>query len=194
MRPSLSGPWQIGWPSSPCRRSSKEWAFFLPAREVAQVLWATPEASQLLEGRITLTLRAAPQLQDLLECAAKARNALARSDELGVRLAAQGVALRCPAVLGLLSLPTAVDSARSALAAALDVVMAPPSYRNDMLTCLGMSGLATSMQDVHDAALRLALGCLMLLQAHPDSVADHLEPGLPEALADGRLTRLLTQP
>ena len=90
-------------------KESEEWAFFLPAREVAQVLWATPEASQLLDGRITLTLHAAPQLQDLLECAAKARNARARGDDLGVRLAAQGLALRCPAVLGLLSLPTTVE-------------------------------------------------------------------------------------
>jgi phosphoribosyl-AMP cyclohydrolase len=175
-------------------KESKAWAFFLPAREGAQVLWATPEASQLLEGRITLTLHAAPQLQDLLECAAKARNARARGDDLGVRLAAQGVALGCPAVLGLVSPSTTVYSARSALDAALDVVVAPPSYRDDMLTCLGMSGSATSAQDVHDASLRLSLGCLALLQVYADVVADRLEPGLPEALADGRLTRLLTQP
>ena len=58
----------------------------------------------------------------------KARNALARGDQLGVRLAAQGVALRCPAVLGLLSLPTTVNSARSALAAALDLVVMLTPY------------------------------------------------------------------
>ena len=72
--------------------------------------------------------------------------------------------------------------------------MAPYTYRDDMLLCLGMSGLATSAQDVHDAALRLALGTLTLLQPHCDAIVGHVEPGLPEALTDGRLLRLLTQP
>ena len=87
-----------------------------------------------------------------------------------------------------------VDTALSALDAALNLAMAPQSYRDDMLTCLGLSGLATSAQDVYDAALRLALGALALLQPHADAVVGRVEPGLPEALTDGRLTRLLTQP
>ncbi|MBC8074461.1 MAG: hypothetical protein H7Y32_00170, partial [Chloroflexales bacterium] len=45
----------------------------------------------------------------------------------------------------------------------------------------------------HDAALRLAVGIISLLQAQPHVVAGRVEPGLPEALADGRLMRLLTQ-
>ena len=175
-------------------QESEPWAFFLPARQVARLLWATPEARRQFEGHRTLALTAAPQLQDLLESAAKARNALARGDDLGVRLAAQGVALRCPAVLGLVSPSITVDTARAALDAALSVAIAPPSYRDDMLTCLGMSGLTTSTQDVHDAALRLALGTLALLQRHAEAVVGRVEPGLPEALSDGRLTRLLTQP
>jgi hypothetical protein len=175
-------------------QESEVWAFFLPARQVAQLLWATPEARRQLDDHIILSLTAAPQLQDLLESAAKARNALARGDALGVRLAAQGVALRCPAVLGLVSPSVTVDTARSALDAALNLAIAPQSYRDDMLTCLGMSGLATSTQDVYDAALRLALGTLALLQPHADAVVGRVEPGLPEALTDGRLARLLTQP
>src|SRR3712207_5997902 len=125
-------------------QESEAWAFFLPARHVARLLWATPAARQQLAGHLTLALPAAPQLQDLLESAAKARNALARGDDLGVRLAAQGVALCCPAVLGLVSPPAAVDTARSALDAALTLAVAPPRYRDDMLTCLGLSGRATS--------------------------------------------------
>jgi phosphoribosyl-AMP cyclohydrolase len=97
-------------------------------------------------------------------------------------------------VLGLVSPSITVDTARAALDAALSVAIAPPSYRDDMLTCLGMSGLTTSTQDVHDAALRLALGTLALLQRHAEAVVGRVEPGLPEALTDGRLTRLLTQP
>ncbi|HWQ15299.1 MAG TPA: kanamycin nucleotidyltransferase C-terminal domain-containing protein [Roseiflexaceae bacterium] len=173
---------------------SEAWAFFLPARQVARLLWAAPSARERLAAHVTLTLEASPQLQDLLESAGKVRNARARSDDLGVRLGAQDMALRCPAVLGLLNLPVRVNTRRAALQAALEMPLAPPGYRDDMLTCLGMSGRATTAQDVHDAAMRLASGILAMLQSRPEAVAGRVEPGLPEALADGRLLRLLTQP
>jgi phosphoribosyl-AMP cyclohydrolase len=172
---------------------SEEWAFFLPARQVARLLWATPEAGRLLEGRVTQALEFNPQLQDLIESASKVRNAHARGDELGARVGAQGVALRCPAVLGLLSPTAVVDSPLAALRTALDMPLAPAGYRDDMLVCLGMSGRATSAADVHDAALRLALGVLALLREHGPPLGGRVEPGLPEALADGRLVRLMTQ-
>lgn len=172
---------------------SEEWALFLPARQMARLLWATPAARERLDGHIILALEAEPQLQDVLEDAAKVRNAIARGDELGVRLAAQHLALCCPAALSLLNPPVVVDTHRAALQAALDLPVAPPGYRDDMLICLGMSGHATSAQDVHDAVLRLAVGIISALQAQPQVVAGRVEPGLPEALADGRLMRLLTQ-
>jgi phosphoribosyl-AMP cyclohydrolase len=173
---------------------SEEWAFFLPARQAARLLWATPAAREQLSGRVTLEVAAAPQLQDLLESAGKARNAWARGDELGLRLAAQDLALRCPALVALMNPAQAVDTRREALQAALDLPVAPPGYRDDLLVCLGLSGRATAAQEVQDAALRLALGIVAALQARPDTVAGRVEPGLPEALADGRLLRLLTQP
>jgi phosphoribosyl-AMP cyclohydrolase len=173
---------------------SEEWAFFLPARQVARLLWATPEAASLLVGRVTLELRAAPQLQDVLEGAAKVRNAAIRNDDLGLRLAAQDMALRCPALLGLLVAPAMVDNRRAALQAALDLPVGLPGYRDDMLVCLGLSGWATSVQDVYLAAIRLATGVLTLLAANPAVSTGCVEPGLPEALTDGRLMRLLTQP
>lgn len=173
---------------------SEDWAFYLPARQVARLLWATPDAQARLARGVSIELAASPQLQDLLESAGKVRNAAARGDDLGVRLGAQDMALRCPAVLGLLNPPALVDTRRAALQAALDMPVAPASYREDMLTCLGMSGRATTAQDVHDAALRLAGGILGMLRAQPDVVAGRVEPGLPEALAEGRLLRLLTQP
>ncbi|EMB2825419.1 nucleotidyltransferase domain-containing protein [Pseudomonas aeruginosa] len=171
---------------------SEEWAFFLPARQVARLLWAAPAARARLEGRITLTLAAAPQLQDLLESAAKVRNAAARGDEPGVRLAAQDMALRCPALLAPPDHP-AVDTRRAALQAALDMPGAPPGYREDLLACLGLSGAATTAEEIHDRALRLARGVVGALAARRDGALDLLEPGLPEALADGRALRLLTQ-
>jgi phosphoribosyl-AMP cyclohydrolase len=173
---------------------SEEWAFFLPARQAARLLWATPAARERLEGRATLELAVAPQLQDLRESAAKVRNAAARGDELGLRLAAQDMALRCPALLALLNPPVLADTRRTALQAALELAVAPPGYRDDMLACLGLSGRATTAQELHDAALRLAAGIVSALRARPELVEGQVEPGLPEALADGRLLRLLAQP
>lgn len=173
---------------------SEAWAFYLQARQVAQLLWATPEAHAKLEGCVTLTFAAAPQLQDLLESAAKVRNAAARGDELGVRLAAQDLGVRCPALHGLRSPLPVVDSRRHALQVALDMTAGPQGYRDDLLTCLGLSGRATTMDEVHLAALRLAAGILETLQPLAGMLANNVELGLPEALADGRLGRLLTQP
>lgn len=172
---------------------SEDWAFFLPARQIALLLWATPAARRRLADRVTLRLELAPQLQDLLECAAKVRNAMARNDELGLRLAAHDLTLRCPALLAPLNPPVLVHSRREALEAALTLQVAPAGYREAMLICLGMHGAATTAQEVHDAALRLATGIVALLAEQPELIAQLIEPGLPEALADGRLMRLLTQ-
>lgn len=173
---------------------SEDWAFFLPARQSARLLWSTPEAARLLAGRVTLELAASPQLQDLLESAAKVRNARARGDELGVRQAAQDTALRAPALLALLGDVPVAESRRAALDIALDIPGAPSGYRDDMLTCLGLSGRASTAEDVHAAALRLTRGVLDALRARPEVIAGRAEPGLPEALASGALHRLLTQP
>jgi phosphoribosyl-AMP cyclohydrolase len=182
-----------GWLAQFGEEESEAWAFYLPARQVARLLWATPAAQAQLEGLVTLTLPGSPQLQDMLESAAKARNCYARGDELGVRLAAQGVALRCPGLLALLNPPVLVDTPRAALEAALAMPLVPPGYRDDLLLCLGLNGRATDIEGMHTAALRLASGVLTLLQAQTQLVSDRVEPGLPEALADGRLMRLLTQ-
>lgn len=173
---------------------SEEWAFFLPVQEQARLLWATPAAAARLEGTLTLTLGLAPQLQDLLESAAKVRNALARGDELGVRLAAQDLGLRCPALLALPDPPPPVTSRRAALRLALDLTNGSPVSRDDLLRCLGLGGDATTIEAVAAAALRVCAGVLAALEPHHAMLADWLEAGTPEALADGRLRRLLTQP
>jgi phosphoribosyl-AMP cyclohydrolase len=182
-----------GWLTQFAEDESEAWAFYLPARQVARLLWATPEARAKLEGHTTLMLPGSPQLQDMLESAAKVRNCYSRGDELGVRLAAQGMALRCPGLLALFNPPVVVDTPRAALEAALAMPHAPAGYHDDMLVCLGLNGHATTIEDVHAAALRLATGVLALLRAQPQLVAGHVEPGLPEALAEGQILRLLTQ-
>jgi phosphoribosyl-AMP cyclohydrolase len=173
---------------------SEEWAFFLTARQIALLLWATPTARKRLEGRLDMDFACSPQLQDLIESAAKVRNAMDQQDELGVRLGAQDMALRCPALLEPLNPPVLVGTRRAALQAALDFSVAPAGYRKDMLLCLGMSGQTNTIDDIHAAALRLATGIVELLRRHPETIADRLEPELPKALADGRVLRLLTQP
>lgn len=173
---------------------SEAWAFFLAARQSARLLWATQAAAEQLAGRITLELQLSPQLQDLLENAAKVRNAFARSDELGVRLSAHDMAVCCPALLALLQPVPRVETRRAALQAALELPSTPPGYQDDLLVCLGFSGKATTINDIHDAALRLADGIVKLLQTNPAALAGIGEPGLPEALADGRVARLLVQP
>jgi phosphoribosyl-AMP cyclohydrolase len=171
----------------------QDWAFFLPARQVARLLWATPEAKAQLEGYLTLEWQASPQLQDMLEAAAKVRNAHARNDDLGVRFAAQQLAVRCPALVVLFNSLQPVDTPRDALQAALGFAVVPPNYRSDLLLCMGLSGEATSAQQVYDAAIRLAGGILTMLRAHPEHMTDAIEQGLPAAVIDGRAMRLLTQ-
>jgi phosphoribosyl-AMP cyclohydrolase len=172
---------------------SEEWAFFLPARQVARLLWATPQVQAQLEQRLDMEWEAAPQLQDLIECAAKVRNAALRGDEIGVRLAAQQLALRCPALVALFNPPVRVATPRDALQAALDFAVAPPGYRDGLLVCMGLSGQATSAQQVHDTALHLASGIIEMLQVQPELAEDHIEDGLAEALDDGSVVRLLRQ-
>ncbi|WP_447611201.1 nucleotidyltransferase domain-containing protein [Stenotrophomonas maltophilia] len=175
------------------RAESEAWAFFLPARQDARLLWAAPAARLLLESKVTLELAVSPQLQDLLESAAKVRNAMARGDELGLRLAAQDLAMRCPALLSIGGPPRVIGTRREALQAALDLPDAPEGYRDDMVACLGLGGAPTTAEEIHDRAMRLAEGVLAALGRDPVALAGRVEPGLPEALADGQLMRLLTQ-
>jgi phosphoribosyl-AMP cyclohydrolase len=172
---------------------SEEWAFFLAARQDARLLWATEEAHQQLTNRVVLEIAASPQLQDVLEGAAKVRNAYANQDELGVRLAAHDLASRCPGVLSLLNPAVQIRTRREALQAGLSLSVVPPYYREDMLTCLGMSGSATTSSDVHTSAIRLATGILELLRPHAAELAGRIEPDLPIYLANGDLLRLLKQ-
>jgi phosphoribosyl-AMP cyclohydrolase len=174
-------------------QESEAWAFFLPAVERAALVWATDAARAELAGHLEVVREGAPQLQDVLEDASKVRNARAAGDELRLRLAAHDMATRIPGVLALVNPPVLVETRAEALAAALAFPVAPEGYREDMLDCLGMSGRAVAAADLHDTALRLALGALRLLRPSAASVAGRIEPGMPEYLESGWLERLLTQ-
>jgi phosphoribosyl-AMP cyclohydrolase len=116
-------------------------------------------------------------------------NAGQDADERALRLAAHDVALSIPSLLQPLNAGPAVTSRRAALRAALDVAVAPPGYRGDLLTCLGMTGAFTTAGDVTAAVARLATGVIGLLEANAALYAALLPADLLACLTDGTLHR-----
>ncbi len=110
-----------------------------------------------------------------------------------MRLAVQEIAQLCPALLVPLNEPANSGTGPEALRAALDLAVAPVGYRDDMLLCLGLSGQASTVEEVLAAGERLVLGTIALLQANADTFSPLLPPYLPELLADGTLRRYLEQ-
>ena len=169
------------------------WSLFLPVRDVASLLWAAPEVAARLPARLDTYYALSPQLQDMLECVGKLRNAYALGDELGVRLAAQGMGQRCPALLAAISPVAVVQTPLEALRTALEMDVTIQSYREDLLICLGLSGQTSSIDDIHTTGMRLASAVLEALRPHAQQLAAQFEPDLPSYLAEGLVMRLLTQ-
>lgn len=169
------------------------WSLFLPVRDVASLLWAAPQVTARLPSRFDTCYAISPQLQDMLECVGKLRNAYTLGDELGVRLAAQGIGQRCPALLAAISPISEVQSPLEAVRSALDMDFAIQGYREDLPICLGLSGQATSIDDIHTIGMRLACAVLEVLRPHAQQLGAQLEPNLPSYLTEGLVMRLLTQ-
>lgn len=174
-------------------QEAEAWSLFLPVRDPAQLLWAEPDIAAQLAGSLDSCYHLSPQLQDMLECVGKLRNAYAEGDELGVRLAAQGIGSRSPALLAVVTAITEVQTPLQALRAALDLPIDIPGYREDVLLCLGLSGQATSMDDVYASGMRLACAILEFLRPHADTLQGFVEPDLDRYLTQGWLMRLVTQ-
>ena len=100
----------------------------------------------------------------------KAAAARAASDRLGVRLAVADLARLCPSVLRPANPSVRVHSRRAAFAAALELPVAPPGYRADMLLCLGLRPGATGQ--LWAAAVRLVAGTLPLIRPYAEEIAD----------------------
>ena len=130
-----------------------------------------------------------PELGHFIGDLAKLANARQAADELALRLAAHDLALSIPSLLQPLNPGPAVTSRRAALRAALDMAIAPPGYRGDLLTCLGMTGAPTTTGDIDAAAARLAIGVIDLLRAHVTAYAALLPADLLTSLTDGTLDR-----
>lgn len=172
----------------------QEWAFWLPAHETTRLLWAQDaDLRHLLDRPGRLHRAGPPELEDFVEAWGKVRNALGRNDDLAVRLAAQTLAQLCPSLLGPLNPKVAPSHRTDALRAALQFPIAPDGYRDDLLRCLGLTGHAGSMQEIHDAARRLTLGTLALLREHEHLVKGVLPSDLHGYLRDGTLERYIRQ-
>src|SRR6266540_3160092 len=79
------------------------------------------------------------------------------------------------------------------LLAALAAHVAPPGYRDDMVVCLGLAARPASGEAVREAACRLGIGVVELLESHADTYSELLSRELWASLTDGGLRRYAAQ-
>ncbi|SCF01244.1 phosphoribosyl-AMP cyclohydrolase [Micromonospora chokoriensis] len=168
-----------------------DWAFGLPVSTPARLLWADPHWRPRIDLPVLCQPAEPPRLEEMIATLGKAAAARAVNDRLGVRLAVADLARLCPSVLRPANPSVRVHSRRAAFAAALDLPVAPPGYRADMLLCLGLRPGATSA--LWAAAVRLVAGTLPLIRPYAEEIADTSGADLAAALVDGRLDRYVAQ-
>lgn len=168
-----------------------DWAFGLPVSTPVRLLWATPRWRSRVDLAVVCHPAGEPRLEEFVATLGKVASATAAEDGIGARLAASDLARACPSVLRLANPPLTVASRRAALGAALDLSVAPPNYRDDMLTCLGLRPATTA--GVHAAAGRLVAGTIALVRPYADQFEPVAGADLAAAVADGRLDRYVAQ-
>lgn len=168
-----------------------EWAFGLPVTAPVRLLWADPHWRPRIDLPVLCHPAGEPQLEELIATLGKVAGARDADDHLGVRLAAADLARLCPSVLRLANPTVRVTSRRAAFAAALDLPVAPPHYREDLLLCLGLR--PGSVGQLCAAAARLVTGVLPLVRPYAAEVARAAGGDLADALTDGRLDRYVDQ-
>jgi Nucleotidyltransferase domain len=114
-------------------------------------------------------------------------------DDLTLRLAAHDLAVSCPSLLHPINPGRAVTGRRAVLQAALDVRVAPPLYRADLLRCLSLTGGPTTAADLYAAAVRLAAGVIDLLESHADAYATRATAGWMDRVRDGSFRAYLDE-
>ncbi|NBE83711.1 phosphoribosyl-AMP cyclohydrolase [Micromonospora sp. NEAU-HG-1] len=168
-----------------------DWAFGLPVTTPTRLLWADEHWRDRIDLTVLCQPADEPRLEELIATLGKVAGARAREDHLGVRLAAADLARLCPSVLRLANPSVRVVSRRAAFTAALDLPVAPPGYRDDMLLCLGARPGSTGQ--LWAAAGRLVTGTVPLVRPYADEIAAVAGADLADALVDGRLDRYLAQ-
>lgn len=170
-----------------------EWSFYLPVVERARLLWGDEQYSDSLRDPDVHRPPGTVELEDFIEAAGKVKNAYVRSDSVCLRYTAQLLARYSASVLRPLNVVREVEHPMEALATVLDFEVAPHGYKYDMFTCLGLSESYRTNRQVYQAALRIAIGTVSLLESAVSRVRGKLEPDLEEYLADGSLMRYLMQ-
>lgn len=168
-----------------------DWAFGLPVTAPARLLWADPHWRPRIDLPVLCQPAEPPRLEEMIATLGKAAAARAANDRLGVRLAVADLARLCPSVLRPANPFVRVHSRRAAFAAALELPVAPPGYRADMMLCLGLRPGATGQ--LWAAAVRLVAGTLPLIRPYAEEIADTAGADLAAALVDGRLDRYVAQ-
>ncbi|RZT80038.1 phosphoribosyl-AMP cyclohydrolase [Micromonospora violae] len=168
-----------------------DWAFGLPVTAPARLLWADPQWRPRIDLPVLCQPAEPPRLEEMIATLGKAAAARAANDRLGVRLAVADLARLCPSVLRPANPSVRVHSRREAFAAALELPVAPPGYRADMLLCLGLRPGATGQ--LWAAAVRLVAGTLPLIRPYAEEIAEAAGADLAAALVDGRLDRYVAQ-
>jgi hypothetical protein len=182
----------VGWMAE--AREPVSWAFGLPAAESTRFLWAR---DPMLRTQLNVPARMHPaqdpELEDFIEAWGKVRNARLRDDDLAMRLAAQTLGSLAPTLLQYLNPKDSPASRYQAMQVILAFPVAPEGYRNDIGRCLGISGKATLMTELYDAAERLTFGIIPLLREHADVFEGILPHDLYTYLVDGTLDRYIRQ-
>jgi hypothetical protein len=171
-----------------------DWAFGFAGRPATKPLWvARPSLVAELDRPDRAHVVGEPELEDFIESLGKARNAFARNDNLAVRLALQDLGSLAPSLLIPLNDDRFPTTKPEALRMALDLEVAPPGYRDDLLALLGLDGLAHAIEELLVLGERLTNGIVGLLETRLDVVEPGLAPHLGPALRDGTLRRYLDQ-
>lgn len=168
-----------------------DWAFGLPVTAPVRLLWAEDDWRPRIDLPVLCQPAGAPRLEEVVATLGKLVGARCAGDHLGVRLAAADLARACPSVLRLANPTVRVTSRRGAFTAALDLPVAPATYRDDMLRCLGVRPASTPL--LCAAAGRLVTGTVPLVRPYAAEIATVAGGDLADALGDGRLDRYLAQ-
>jgi predicted nucleotidyltransferase len=159
--------------------SPERWALGFRAAETTSLRWAVSDGWRARLDRPFLPHPAGPpEVEDFVAELGKLANARIRGDDLGVRLAARAVAGYAPGLLRPLNPEVVVGSRDEAVRAALAFPVAPPRYRDDMLTALGFT--TATADEVAAAAQRLVVDVIAMCATIPErygNMADQLAAG-----------------
>jgi phosphoribosyl-AMP cyclohydrolase len=175
-------------------REPAYWAYGLAAAETTRLIWVRDEMLRAqLDHPARLMPPGEPELEDFIEAFGKMTNAWSQRNDLAIRLAGHKLGLLCPGLLRPMNPDVQPSNRRAAMLAALNFPVAPEGYREDLLLCLGHSGRASTLQDIHNAGRRLTFGIIAMVHAQAEVFEGLLPDDLHRYLLDGTLERYIRQ-